>query len=527
MRISWTAGALRAFERAGQSAASQNCGHVEPSHLLWALWCEETRAAEILQEFSLNDQHIHEICPGQQEQLELQHDIPPDGSNMEAIRIAASDLLAKVGGSSEVGTEFLLWGLFEVDSPVATAMRSWGITESDLTTRICRSSGIVTEPIAVDFQLDNSPNITSPVAPRPTTTSQAGVERLLDAAGNRAREGLRVVEDAVRFLFNDRVLTEQLKSWRHDLRTALDSLDSHRLLESRDTTGDVGTTVQTAAEFHRQSVRDIITANFKRTQEALRSLEEFGKLRSAQVGQQFEQLRYRLYTLERDVIRSITSRSIKSESGLHERHLYVLLTESVCRPRTLEGIIESLSPAEIAKKTIVQIREKSMPDRELLSHARKIRQLTRDRDIVLIMNDRPDLAVLCDADGVHVGQEELTAKEARQIVGPNRLVGVSTHTIEQARQAVDDGADYIGVGPVFTSQTKTFSEFAGLEFVRQVAEEIPIPWYAIGGITNGNIETVIAAGAKRVAVCHDICGSNDPAQTASLLLSKLTITESE
>lgn len=522
---------MRAFQRAGEWAASQNSDAVEPTHLLWALWCEETRAAEILQQWPIEERQIQSVAGSQSAERDpysdLDREIPPIGTGLDAVRMAASELLAQMGGSSEVGTEFLLWGLFEVESPVSMAMRSWGMTATALTKHICRSSGITTEPIAVDFEFsessDNQPTASTQTAP----SSNAGIERVLDAAANRAREGLRVVEDAVRFLFNDRSLTEQLKSWRHDLRSALDGLDSARLLESRDTTGDVGTTVRTPAEFQRQSIGDIVTANFKRTQEALRSLEEFSKLRSGTLGHQFEQLRYRLYTLEKNVLAAIPPPSATVENQLADRHLYVLLTEAACRPHSLEQIVEALSQSGVAGRSIVQIREKSMPDRQLLEHARRIRRMTRERDVLLIMNDRPDLAVLCDADGVHVGQDELGVGEARRIMGPNRLVGVSTHTIEQARSAIDDGADYIGVGPVFTSKTKTFDAFAGLEFVRQVAAEIEIPWYAIGGITDANIKDVIAAGARRVAVCHSLCGADDPATAADRILSQLTQTESE
>ncbi len=522
---------MRAFQRAGEWAASQHCESVEPTHLLWALWCEETRAAEILQQWPVEERQIQLVTGPQSAEADpyadSERDIPPTGTDLDAVRMAASELLATMGGSSEVGTEFLLWGLFQVESPVATAMRSWGITATALTTQICRSSGITTEPIAVDFEFAESSDNQQVISTQTTPGSNAGIERVFDAAANRAREGLRVVEDAVRFLFNDRSLTAQLKSWRHDLRTALDGLDSARLLASRDTTGDVGTTVQTNAEFHRQSIGDIVTANFKRTQEALRSLEEFSKLRSANLGHQFEQLRYRLYTLEKNVLAAISHPSAIVESQLTDRNLYVLLTAAACGPHTLEQIIDALSLGGVAERSIVQIREKSMPDRQLLEHARRVRRMTRERGILLIVNDRPDLAVLCDADGVHVGQDELGVRETRQIAGPNRLVGVSTHTIEQARNAVDDGADYIGVGPVFTSKTKPFEAFAGLEFVRQVAAEIDVPWYAIGGISDENIGDVIATGATRVAVCHSLCGADDPATTADRILSQLTQTQTE
>ena len=137
------------------------------------------------------------------------------------------------------------------------------------------------------------------------------------------------------------------------------------------------------------------------------------------------------------------------------------------------------------------------------------------------MNDRPDLAVLAEADGVHIGQDELSVREARRIVGPHRLVGVSTHTIEQARQAVLDGADYLGVGPCFATSTKSFNQLAGLDFVRQVAAEITLPWFAIGGISPANITAVRAAGASRVAVSSAICSSPTPGRATIELLDEL------
>jgi thiamine-phosphate pyrophosphorylase len=135
------------------------------------------------------------------------------------------------------------------------------------------------------------------------------------------------------------------------------------------------------------------------------------------------------------------------------------------------------------------------------------------------MNDRPDLAVLADADGVHVGQDELGVRDARRIVGPARLVGVSTHNLEQVEQAVLDGADYIGVGPVFPSGTKSFADFPGLDFVRKATAATRLPAFAIGGITENNVAAVRAAGAERIAVSGALCGAEDPAAAARGLRS--------
>src|SRR4029077_5815297 len=151
---------------------------------------------------------------------------------------------------------------------------------------------------------------------------------------------------------------------------------------------------------------------------------------------------------------------------------------------------------------------KHLTDADLLSRARILREITRDSSALYIMNDRPDLAVLSGADGVHVGQEELSVKEVRQIVGPHALIGVSTHNIEQARRAVLDGASYIGVGPTFPSDTKNFASFAGLDFVRAVAAEIALPAFAIGGITLENVPQVISAGLRHVALSSAIVNAH-------------------
>src|SRR5262249_46666251 len=153
-----------------------------------------------------------------------------------------------------------------------------------------------------------------------------------------------------------------------------------------------------------------------------------------------EPLRYQAYTLERAV--GITADAIER---LAQARLYVLADGRSDESKFAE-LIETLVRAGVH---IIQLRDKKLSDAELLQRARRLRELTRGTGTLFIMNDRPDLAVLSHADGVHVGQDELSVKDARQIVGPRALIGVSTHWLEQARQAVIDGANYIGVGPTF------------------------------------------------------------------------------
>ena len=336
--------------------------------------------------------------------------------------------------------------------------------------------------------------------------------RVLDAAANRAREGLRTVEDYVRFVLDDRLLTDQCKRLRHDLAAALAGIPAEHRLAARETQADVGTTLATPAEAVRASTASILPANFARLQEALRSLEEFGKLLDPEMAAELKRLRYQTYTLQRAV--EITRSSLERLAGAS---LYVLI-DGCPSVEEFQRLARSLIASGVH---ILQLRDKELDDRRLLERARLLRELTRGSDTLFIVNDRPDLAALSRADGVHVGQEELSVKDARSVVGPDALIGVSTHSIEQARQAVLDGANYIGVGPVFPSGTKEFEQFPGLDLLRAVGTEIRLPAFAIGGIDLGNVRDVLAAGFTRFAVSRAITTAADPAAVARELLAIL------
>jgi thiamine-phosphate pyrophosphorylase len=137
------------------------------------------------------------------------------------------------------------------------------------------------------------------------------------------------------------------------------------------------------------------------------------------------------------------------------------------------------------------------------------------------VNDRPDLARLAEADGVHLGQDDLSIKDARHLLGPEALIGRSTHSVAQLRQAVLEGADYLGIGPVFPSRTKEFQDFPGVNFVAQAVAETSLPAFALGGVEPGNIAQVLNAGARRIAVGAAIARATDPEQVSRLLKEKL------
>jgi thiamine-phosphate pyrophosphorylase len=354
-----------------------------------------------------------------------------------------------------------------------------------------------------------TPGSALPTAPCPLPTD---VFRILDAAANRAREGLRTVEDYVRFVLDDRYLTEQCKLLRHDLAAALQRIAPEQRLAARETLADVGTTLTTLSEQSREGLVDILAAAFARVQEALRSLEEFGKLLEVALSAEFKRLRYVSYTLERAI--GITRSSLERLAGAR---LYVLIDGRT----SMEDFARLAKSLIDAGAHVLQLRDKRLDDRQLLERARLLRELTQGTPTLFIVNDRPDLAALSRADGVHVGQEELAVKDARRIVGPEALIGVSTHSIEQARQAVLDGADYIGVGPTFPSPTKQFEHFPGLELLRAVAGEIRLPAFAIGGITLEDLPEVLATGLHRVAVGSALLNTADPDTMAIEMLRVL------
>ncbi len=365
--------------------------------------------------------------------------------------------------------------------------------------------------------------------------------RMLDANANRAREGLRVVEDYARFVLNDAALQADLKALRHDLTTAVKPFLGDAILY-RDTPGDVGTSSTTASELTREDFGDVVVAAGKRVGEALRAIEEALKSISlpqvprgetASGGERFssplavsprsmtdkcspsqaiESLRYRFYDLERRI--AFTLRPAKLFALVK---LYVLITESICSRPWLEA-------AELAiagGADCIQLREKDLESGELLRRAKQLVELCKTKRVLCVINDRPDIALLAGADGVHVGQGDLPAREARKLLGHNKIVGVSTHDIAHARQAVLDGADYVGVGPVFRSSTKPREILPGLDFAKQVVAEIKLPAVAIAGITLENVDQVLATGVQAIAVTAAVVGAKDITAAARAFKEKL------
>lgn len=193
--------------------------------------------------------------------------------------------------------------------------------------------------------------------------------------------------------------------------------------------------------------------------------------------------------------------------------LYVVLDGPSCR----RDPVETARLAIQGGCDVVQLRHKQALAKELLAIGRPLRQLARRHRVAFIVNDRVDVALALDADGVHLGQDDLPIRVARQMMGREKLVGLSTHSLSQAVVAERAGADYLGVGPVFATPTKPEYQAVGLKLVRQVSRRVRIPFVAIGGIDETNVQEVVAAGARAVAVVRAVVAAQRPDHAARAL----------
>jgi thiamine-phosphate pyrophosphorylase len=205
----------------------------------------------------------------------------------------------------------------------------------------------------------------------------------------------------------------------------------------------------------------------------------------------------------------------RRRAWLERSHLYL-----VCEARPGDREPEDvLRPALQAGVDVVQLRDKSADDREIVEAGRVFRRLCDAYDALFMVNDQAELAIACAADGVHLGQDDASPEEVRRLVGQDALIGVSTHTPEQLEAAQD--ADYIAVGPVYRTPTKPEYEPVGLELVRHAADRATPPFFAIGGIDAGNVDQVLDAGASRIAVVRAIRDAADPGEATRELRARL------
>jgi thiamine-phosphate pyrophosphorylase len=342
---------------------------------------------------------------------------------------------------------------------------------------------------------------------------ERAVYRIIDANFNRAREAIRVVEEFCRFALNCRPLTERAKQFRHELSAAINKLDTGQLVSSRDTPGDVGVDTAIENQLQRTNLNDCLTAACKRLPEALRALAETIQTIDPSVARQIENLRYAAYTLEKD----ITLFSSAAEKFKRVR-LYIIISSN------LPVDVISLAHRCIAGGAdCIQLRAKDIEDDKLFALAVEFVQACKAGGMLSIINDRADIAVSAGADGVHLGQNDLPIEEVRKLQLAPLIIGKSTHSLKQLRAACGELPTYVSLGPVFPTGTKPTAQAVGLDYVKQGVEMLAdtgVGHVAIGGITLDNVEEVLNAGARTIAVCSAVTEVPDPAAACRALKEK-------
>ena len=338
--------------------------------------------------------------------------------------------------------------------------------------------------------------------------------RIIDANLNRAGEGLRVLEDVARLLLNDTALTQQLKSMRHEIVEG-DLAFHQQLLQARNSEGDVGINLEAPEAEKQRELPVTVVANSRRVQESLRTLEELAKIPGSKLDSgKFKQARFNVYTIEQNLL----SKLLRQDKIRHLPGLYVIID-----PQALKG----RSPIEVANQAIrggsrtIQLRDKILSKKELLPIAQQLKNLCTEHEVLFIVNDHLDLVLATDADGLHLGQDDLPIKVARKLLPIGKILGCSTRTVAQSTTAQADGADYIAVGSIYPTLSKEDATVVGLERLHQIRQAVPLPLVAIGGINKDNVNEVTAAGADSVAVISAVLAAESPEEAARQIVTTL------
>lgn len=339
---------------------------------------------------------------------------------------------------------------------------------------------------------------------------ERAVFRIIDANFNRAREGLRIAEEFCRFSLNNQSLSGRCKQIRHKLTAAVNKFDSQQLITARDTENDIGCGLEVSGQMKRTDFQDCLTAGFARTTEALRVLAEATAGLDKKAADNFEKLRYDCYTLEKDI-------AIFSSCSLRfaKVKLYVILTVENC-----PDVLATAKACAENGADCIQLRAKTISDADLFALAGDFVKICKNNNVVSIINDRIDIALCCDADGVHLGQDDLSPEHVRKCQLRPLITGISTHSLTELKNAVEQTPHYVGLGSVFTTNTKLDVRVAGLDYVSRATEFLEdksVHAVAIGGINPDNVEKVLQAGARKIAVSSCVCGASNSANICKKL----------
>ena len=326
--------------------------------------------------------------------------------------------------------------------------------------------------------------------------------RIIDANLNRASEGLRVLEEYARMALNDSDMTQRLKDMRHNLAVNDNGMQT-RLVQAREAAGDVGSDMKAAGQDEQKDDAAIIVANSRRAQESLRVLEETAKTHdTGQNTDSYRKARFILYTIEKEVMAGIQRR----EKLNRLKGLYVIIDTGALGGR---DHIKAAEQAIRGGARALQLRDKELKKKELIGVAEKISKLCRESGVLFIVNDYLDVALAADADGLHVGGEDLPPGTARRLLPGDKILGCSARTVEGAGEAMAQGADYLGTGGMYPTTSKAANDVIGTEGLKKIRKAVDATLVAIGGINKDNIREVIKAGADAIAVINAVTGAED------------------
>ena len=335
------------------------------------------------------------------------------------------------------------------------------------------------------------------------------IYQIIDANLDRAREGLRVLEDWARFGLGENDCVKRIKNFRQIL--GKNHLEFYK--QSRNFIKDNCKGLTHKEQIKRNTPEQIISSNAGRVQEALRVIEEFSRQHNHELSKIASEIRYEIYTLEIELL-SFNKRK-KFEEILKENDLYFITDQK-------ENLFEILEEILIAGVRIIQLRFKSGTDKDHLREAIKIKNLCKRYNSLFIVNDRVDIAIASNADGVHLGQDDLDLKTARKLLGYSKIIGISANNEIDISNAIKEGCDYIGIGPVFETTTKKNKKPIGIEKIKTLTKDLNIPWFAIGGIKSNNISYLKRNGFKKVALVSQLMNSEDPKEDAIMILKELS-----
>jgi thiamine-phosphate pyrophosphorylase len=349
------------------------------------------------------------------------------------------------------------------------------------------------------------------------------VYRILDANLDRAREAIRTIEEWCRFGLEDGTLCDRCKQMRQELA----QWHQEEFRKARNTPDDPATGISHPNETNRADVQSVLRASMGRLQEALRVLEEYGKVVNPNMGAAMKQMRYQVYTLESQLL----AHDIANIGRIRRQKLQAATLYLVTMP--VDNIVSVVESALQGGVQIVQHRQKDGEDAVRYAIAQQLCDLCHRYEALFLVNDRVDIAIAVGADGVHVGQTDLPVSAVRQILNANNnnvdaspyIIGQSTTNPDELNIALNNQVDYVGVGPVHTTPTKPTKAASGYEYVKyaqkHLEKHLDIPWFAIGGIDQDNLGEAIAAGAERVAVVRALMKAEYPDRIARQMRSLL------